>query len=208
MTYIDKNKIEKARKFAYKYHGLVNQLYDGKPYADTHLQKVYDIGLKYIHLIPKEVQTDVLIACWLHDLLEDVHFFTYNDVKKLFGEVTAEIVFACTNDKGRTRKDRAGNKYYKGIRNTKYATFVKLCDRLANMSYSKSVQSSMFKTYKREHPYFVNSIKGTTNLIGKLRYWLKTKLNKFEANYEVLYFELEKLSRIDMNEFKIKYQDL
>ena len=37
----------------------------------------------------------------------------------------AEIVYALTNDKGRTRKERAGEHYYAGIRETPYAPFVK-----------------------------------------------------------------------------------
>ena len=69
---------------------------------------------------------------------------TYNDVKKVAGSMlteeqalmATEIVYALTNDKGRSRAERAGEKYYQGIRETPYAPFVKLCDRLANITYS------------------------------------------------------------------------
>ena len=35
-----------------------------------------------------------------------------------------------------------------------YAVFVKLCDRLANASYSRNNKSSMLEKYKSEQPYF------------------------------------------------------
>ena len=80
------------------------------------------------------------------------------------------LVCACEDDvipmffggKGRTRAERAGEKYYKGIRETPYAPFVKMCDRLANISYSCSQDDSdngrMKKIYKEEVPHFLNSI--------------------------------------------------
>ncbi len=43
---------------------------------------------------------------------------------------------------------------YEEIKNTKYATFVKLCDRIANVTYSKESKSSMFNKYKKEHEHF------------------------------------------------------
>ncbi|MBR1412444.1 MAG: hypothetical protein IJ577_04880, partial [Prevotella sp.] len=71
-------------------------------------------------------------------------------------------VYALTNEKGRTRAERAGEKYYQGIRETPYAPFVKLCDRLANITYSCSgVDGSnlrMKEVYKSEMPHFLQSI--------------------------------------------------
>lgn len=66
----------------------------------------------------------------------------------------AELAYACTNEKGRTRQERANDKYYEGIRNTKYATFVKLCDRIANVEYSLSTKNRMFDMYKKEQKHF------------------------------------------------------
>jgi hypothetical protein len=96
---------------------------------------------------------------------------SYNDVKKiglklgLTEEQTflaAEIVYALTNEKGRNRKERAGKRYYEGIRNTPYAPFVKMCDRVANIRYSCGCYNSknlrMAKLYEDEMPYFTRSI--------------------------------------------------
>ena len=76
--------------------------------------------------------------------------------------VATEIVYALTNDKGRTRAERAGENYYKGIRETPFAPFVKLCDRMANISFSCSGSDSnslrMKSVYKDEMPHFMQAI--------------------------------------------------
>ena len=50
--------------------------------------------------------------------------------------IGSEIAYALTNEKGRTRTDQANEKYYEGIRSTKYAPMVKYADRIANLRYS------------------------------------------------------------------------
>ena len=74
----------------------------------------------------------------------------------------AEIVYALTNDKGRSRSERAGEHYYAGIRETPYAPFVKLCDRLANMTYcfngTNDANNHMHKVYASEWSHFIQAI--------------------------------------------------
>jgi len=153
-----KNLREKAKDYAYEKHSSVNHFYDGLPYAESHLKMVVEFIEKYIYLIP-ENKRDLLFATgWLHDVLEDVHSITFGDIKKEFGDEIAEIVYACTNEKGRTRKERANEKYYQGIRETPYATFIKLCDRFANLTYSLQSGSSMAEKYKKENPDFMVSV--------------------------------------------------
>ena len=94
-----------------------------------------------------------MLACWGHDLIEDTRV-SYNDVKEHLGQEAADIIYALTNEKGKNRKERGGVKYYEGIRNTKGAVFVKLCDRIANVQYSKMTKSRMFEMYKKEHQDF------------------------------------------------------
>ena len=98
-----------------------------------------------------------LSACWTHDVINDCRQ-TYYDVKKICGEDVAEITYALTNEKGRNRKERANGAYYTGIRQTPYATFVKLCDRLANVKYSKDNGSTMMDVYRKEQAYFKLSL--------------------------------------------------
>ena len=64
--------------------------------------------------------------------------------------MAAEIVYALTNEKGRNRHERANDKYYEGIRNTKYAPLVKACDRLSNYEFAKATKSRMVKMYESE----------------------------------------------------------
>lgn len=158
MKTMDNKTIFKEQMSAYNYailcHESTNHTYDGHPY-NKHLGMAYDWGDAFSILIPKADRVNVFSAILCHDVIEDTRE-TRNDVAKNTNEIVAELVYAVTNEKGRTRKERANNKYYRGIRNTKYATFVKLCDRLANVEYSAAKaniesQSGMFFKYKAEN---------------------------------------------------------
>lgn len=96
-------------------------------------------------------------ACWGHDLIEDTRA-SYNDVKSKLGSNAADIVYAVSNEKGRNRAERGNSKYYEGIRNTSGAIFVKMCDRIANVQYSKMTKSRMFEMYKEENLHFLKSV--------------------------------------------------
>lgn len=143
---------QKACSWAINKHKETNHLYEEKPY-EIHLWQVVDVAKMFIHYIPEDKREIVYAACWLHDTIEDCRV-SYNDIKKEFGEEIAEIVYALTNEKGRTRKDRANEKYYEGIRNTHYASFVKICDRIANVKFNYENYSSMFKKYHEESEWF------------------------------------------------------
>lgn len=143
---------EHAKNFSVNSHASTNHFYDGLPY-EFHLKMVVDTAKKFLHVIPEMDHSTVIASCWAHDLIEDTRL-TYNDVKKELGEEVAEIVFALTKEKGKTRKERANEKYYQGIRDTKHAAFVKLCDRIANVEYSKSEENSMCKKYQSEFEEF------------------------------------------------------
>ena len=102
---------------------------------------------------------------------------TYNDVLSIARRfmdneqaiMATEIVYALTNDKGRTRAERAGDRYYAGIRTTPYAPLVKLADRIANMTYSlendrqKASTAHMVNVYRSEMPHFLAAITGDEN---------------------------------------------
>lgn len=145
--------IKKAMDTAIVAHADTNHLYDGKPYC-IHLQMVYSYGLKFSFLFQYEpYRSSVLAACWTHDMIEDARW-TYNDVRAAFGEEVAEITYACSNEKGKTRDERANDKYYAEIFNNDLAIFVKMCDRLANLSYGIQFGSGMLVKYLKEHEHF------------------------------------------------------
>lgn len=148
--------LEKVKQYAINRHNNVNQKYDMHNY-DYHLNMVYQVAKEFIHLVKKEEQENVLAGCWVHDIIEDARE-SYNDVKKMTNENIAELAYALTNEKGKTRAERANEKYYKEIRETKNASFIKFCDRIANVQYSKEKKSTMFEKYKNENENFVSKI--------------------------------------------------
>ena len=148
-------------------HKNTNHFYDGDLPYSFHLKMVVNVFEDFKHLLPEKmyVHTDsrdgdndvtnevIYLACWGHDLIEDTRV-SYNDVKNRLDNTgysyIADIIYAVTNEKGKNRKERANEKYYEGIRSTPGAVFVKLCDRIANVKYSKMMKSRMFEVYGNE----------------------------------------------------------
>lgn len=149
--------LDKSRKYAYHCHNSTNHTYDSHPYT-FHLNMVDDVAVRFLHLIPENKHEIVRSACYCHDTIEDCRQ-TYNDVRQSTSVEVADIVYALTNEKGKTRRERANDKYYAGIRETEYAVFVKLCDRIANTEHSKNTGSRMLKMYGNENPAFMEAIK-------------------------------------------------
>ena len=163
--------IETIRQSAHELHRSVNQTYgDGLPYGyhlDMVVQGLHDFG--HLVCVREEDVLPLFFGGYYHDSIEDARL-TYNDVMKTARQylteeqaiMATEITYALTNDKGRTRAERAGEKYYQGIRETPYAPFVKLCDRLANITYSCAGTNRdnlrMKEVYKGEVPHFLASI--------------------------------------------------
>lgn len=145
-------------------HRNTNHYYDKYLPYEFHLRMVVQVFKDFKHLLAKlnlidgTDQDDIFeLSCYGHDLIEDTRT-SYNDVKKVLGEMAANIIYAVSNEKGKTRSERANDKYYEGIRNTIGAVFVKLCDRIANVQYSKLTKSRMFEMYKNENEHFMFSI--------------------------------------------------
>ena len=163
--------LDEIRRTAWNLHESVGQTYDKNLPYGHHLSMVADAAIKYGYEVINN-ETDIIpvvFAAYFHDSIEDARL-TYNDVVSIAGRfmtneqciTAAEIVYALTNDKGRTRKERAGEHYYAGIRETPYAPFVKLCDRLANMTYcfngTNDANNHMQKVYESEWSHFLQAI--------------------------------------------------
>ena len=164
--------IGEIRQIAHDLHQSVNETYgENLPYG-FHLDMVAEGLRDYGHLVCA-AEADILplfFGAYFHDSIEDARL-SYNDVmhqaRALMNEEQAfmatEIVYALTNEKGRNRAERAGERYYQGIRTTPYAPFVKLCDRLANVTYSCSIDSGkngnrMREVYKHEMADFLPNL--------------------------------------------------
>ena len=153
-------------------HASVNQLYGHDlPYA-FHLRLAATYLTRFSDDIPMDddnIET-LYAAVYFHDSLEDTRI-TYNDLKKLLQSLNeqgctiqvteaAEMVYALTNDKGRTRAERAGEQYYQGIRTTPFAAILKLCDRLANVRFSTLFlpEQRMVQVYRDENAHFLEAV--------------------------------------------------
>ncbi|HEX2549360.1 MAG TPA: phosphohydrolase [Gammaproteobacteria bacterium] len=166
---------QKACRWAIDKHKETNHLYDGKSY-EVHLWQVVDVAKMFIHLVPEKDREFTYAVCWLHDTIEDCRI-SYNDIRIMFGVDIAEAVYALTNEKGRNRKERANEKYYEGIRNTKGAAFVKICDRIANVKHSYESGNSMFKKYIDENEGFMLQV-DSENKYRSMWIYLQSFLNK------------------------------
>ena len=92
---------------------------------EFHLRLTASFASRYMYCLEVDEATEetILAAALFHDAIEDARL-TYNDLKKLLTRLrdehnllldataAAEIVYALTNDKGRTRAERAGAAYY------------------------------------------------------------------------------------------------
>jgi len=160
-------------------HRKTNHYYDRYLPYEFHLRMVNNVYEDFQHLLDEELNDYCGKAVWAHDTIEDTRV-SYNDVKNQLGDEVADIVYAVTNDKGKNRKERAGDKYYEGIRNTPGAVFVKLCDRIANVQYGKMTKSRMFEMYKKENPEFIRQLgvgQGTSIKYGDMFIYLNSLFN-------------------------------
>ena len=142
--------------FASEQHAARNLLYNNQPYS-VHLKAVYAV------LEPLFGDNDVVMqAALCHDLLEDTGI-TYNDLQTSVGLAVADVVYDVTNELGKNRKERAERTYPKIAANP-LAVIVKVADRIANTSYSKTSGSSMYGKYCAEFPLFRNALYNTKHM--------------------------------------------
>jgi (p)ppGpp synthase/HD superfamily hydrolase len=152
--------VEKARSYAIAVHGAAAQTYSGiYPYT-YHLLQVYKLTKSYAKKL-NFTEEETTVACsiaWLHDTIEDARI-TYGDLtSNKFPNIIAEGVRALTqNPRGRTRAERADAEYYNNIVIHKIFLLVKLCDTMANASFSESVGSKMYLKYREEIPKTIDT---------------------------------------------------
>lgn len=149
-------KVQEILTFIFEKHDIgVNQKYGdselGLPYS-FHLKRVVEetynncvllgIDIKLIHNV-------YVPAAAGHDLIEDARM-TYNDVMALMGRLVADIIFSCTECRGRTRNERHSKEFFDTLLECEEGIIVKLSDITANVKFSLLTQSTMYKKYKKE----------------------------------------------------------
>jgi (p)ppGpp synthase/HD superfamily hydrolase len=119
-------------------HG--DQKYGFLPYT-THLAAVENVLRRF------NITDSILLGgAWLHDVCEDTGT-KVKEIEELFGEETALIIGAVTNERGESRKVRAALTYPK-IRSNKKAVILKLADRIANVENGGSLVTMYRKEYE------------------------------------------------------------
>lgn len=93
------------------------------------------------------------------------------------GKEVADMVYCCTEDKGKDRSERHSEKFYTELSANKWAVFVKLCDIIANVKFSLLTNSSMYSKYKFE--------------------FIKTKKYLYREEFKKMFDYLEKLLEIN-----------
>lgn len=142
----------------YQHDTVCNQKYDGNLPYSKHLDFVhaqykrfnYLIGDGWVDYGTWTVLQSLEMGCYGHDLIEDARV-TYNDIVEKVGPEVAEVIFCCTETAGRTREERHDLSYYQRCASNRLAVFVKLCDIMANVTYSILTKSKMYKKHKAEH---------------------------------------------------------
>lgn len=161
-----------AMLFAVSAHS--KQKYGEYPYS-VHLGFVNYYVNKYKHLLSNQIDVDIATQSgWLHDIIEDCPAINYEILKSEFGERIANTVRILTNVNGVYNLEK--------LKGDKVAFFVKLCDRLANVSfltninfiektYDKYVSQSedMFNNCPNEFKEMIDEMKSMFNNKTKLK---------------------------------------
>lgn len=135
-----------ARTYAVTLHG--DQRYGTHPYVH-HLDAVTAL------LQPYGPQAQ--IVGFLHDVVEDTEA-TVDDVRRRFGNLTADCVALLSDAPGATRKERKAKTYAALAQvngEQELALLVKAADRLANVrACVADGHRALWDTYRGEHPTF------------------------------------------------------
>lgn len=129
--------------------------------ATKHGGQQYSCGLPYTHHLASVelvlrrfgyTELDLLVAAWLHDVIEDTDCKA-KEIAEMFGLDVAALVNAVTNEPGANRKIRHALTYPK-IRAMPRAVCLKLADRIANVE----AGGRLVEMYKKEHEDFKRAL--------------------------------------------------
>lgn len=149
--------ISNARDYALNAHA--EQKYGDKPYA-YHLDQVAALAEQYWPPRDAAIKptvsfgdkhsinyAEIIAAAYLHDTIEDTTV-THKDLQGKFGHDVAKIVYNVSDEPGKNRAERKLNTWHK-IRSDPRSIYIKLCDRLANVSVGGKLDM-----YRKEHAVF------------------------------------------------------
>jgi hypothetical protein len=149
-----------ARKLATEAHGF--QKYDSgtEPYV-VHLAEVRDVLVEF----GWGGDTELLVAAWLHDIVEDTRV-TRASIEEQFGGRVGKLVWSVTGE-GKTRRERNEDAYAKMVEHPD-SIILKLADRIANARASKQTSpDDLFLMYKSEHEAFKGRLHPDSSLVPR-----------------------------------------
>lgn len=156
-----KEKYDLASRIAEQAHQ--NQKYGTDPYR-THLLEVIQVLKRFGFFITEDTfKSDIavlIIAAWLHDVLEDTilekHHIEYD-----FGKEVTDLVWRVTDEPGKNRKEKKQATYPK-IKESNWAVILKLADRIANVEAGLRMKNNgnknLFEMYQKEYIDFKQNL--------------------------------------------------
>lgn len=108
----------------------------------------------------------MMIAGYAHDSIEDLSL-TYNDLIYTLAQnglnskqsiFVADIVFAVTDEKGKTREARKNDKFYSELFQNEQAVIIKLSDMFANLLHTITFNHGSVENKKNEFAIFVDKM--------------------------------------------------
>lgn len=150
MTMMTDPMVRRAFLLAYGAHGT--QQYGGDAPYLLHLFDTYNVLLEFDHTEP-----ELLAAALLHDIIEDTPT-NYRQVLEVTSEQVAEIVYACTDELGRNRRERKERTLQHlhawTTRRGQSALMVKLADWIANVRCALLDDPRKLQMYRKDWPEF------------------------------------------------------
>ena len=119
--------IQRAERFARVCHyGHFRKGAAKEPYS-IHLEEVSSLVEKW------GGSEEAIAAAWLHDTIEDCPPTSYEDIVRLFGKNTAELVTELTDDKSLPKQIRKELQIENAPKKSPEAALIKLADKSSNV---------------------------------------------------------------------------
>ena len=167
-------RIRKAFQFAFEAHSLQKRK-SGEPYI------IHPIAVARIVGVELELDTDAIIAAFLHDVVEDTDY-TIEDVRNMFGSGVSFLVNVVTKEKKEEYvHSKQIDNYQQMLSSVQYdirALLIKLADRLHNMRTLDSMRPDKQMKIAGETDYFYAPL---ANRLGM--YHIKTELENLSFKF-------------------------
>ena len=185
-------KEKEAWDFAKELHKGQVRKFIGKSYFTAHVQKVNEIAKQYT------TDEDILCAALLHDTIEDCFEdpdVGYHIIEGKFGKKIADVVQELTSSKEEIEDDYDSKADYliiKMIHMSNEALFIKLCDRLQNISDAFTASERFRNKYFQETVQIMDELEKNrrfNRIQGLLVNQIKMKLANISSIFKIKRFK-------------------